>query len=364
MDKSYSDNSNNKELSNKEKKNQRQSKFLESKKIKSHAVEGETFSHVPVLFHETVNAVDNLDDTKIVVDGTLGGGGHSAEIILRFAPKELIGIDQDLSAIDSASKRIAELQNTNFAPPRPKAVFTPVHSNFSNIKNILKNHLGEDGKVDAIIADLGVSSHQIDNAERGFSYMQDAPLDMRMDTSKAMATAYDVVNNWTESRLGEIIREYGEDRWWKKIAGDIVKAREIAPIETTAQLSKICVDAVPGAYFRTGGHPAKRTFQAIRIAVNAELDALEKFIFDAVDCLYRGGRIAVITFHSLEDRIVKQAFKKMATDCLCPPKTPMCICGHRATLDIITRKPILPSSEEIESNSRSGSAKLRVAQRI
>ncbi|MCL2587110.1 MAG: 16S rRNA (cytosine(1402)-N(4))-methyltransferase RsmH [Firmicutes bacterium] len=296
------------------------------------------FKHIPVLLDEVINAL-NLKQDSIVIDATLGGGGHSQEILKIIKRGKLYGIDQDMDAIKVAAARI---QAKNFQA---------IHGNFASL-NI--------NGVDAILADIGVSSHQIDTGQRGFSYITDGPLDMRMDTTKKF-TAADLVNNAKESYLKFIIREYGEERFAGRIATALVKSR---PHKTTIGLAKVIEASVPGAYYRTGGHPAKRTFQALRIEVNKELESLEKFLERAVDALNPGGRLAVISFHSLEDRMVKQAFKHYASSCLCPPKTPQCICGHKPTLKIITKKPITATKEELKINPRASSAKLRVAERI
>ena len=304
-----------------------------------------SFKHTPVLLDEVITSL-NLQHGSVVVDATVGGGGHSQVMLEKILPNgKLHAFDQDINAITEAKRVIASrhydisFHNTNFA-------------------NIKKELAGE--RVDAILADLGVSSHQIDTPERGFSYMHDAELDMRMDASQKM-TGSTIVNNARESELVHILSEYGEERFAKRIAASIIRAR---PIKTTGELAKICVDSVPSNYWKFVGHPAKKTFQAIRIAVNRELDVLEKFLHDSVDILKPQGRIAVITFHSLEDRIVKNIFRHYSLDCTCPPKTPQCICNHRQKLRIITRKPVIPSTEEIKNNPRSASAKLRVAERI
>lgn len=306
------------------------------------------FEHVPVLLGEVIDALD-LKIGDVVVDATLGGGGHSQEILKRIGNKGvLVGIDQDLQAIKAATKRLSQEAGN----------FHAVHSSFTQIDKVLCD-LGISG-VDAILADLGVSSHQIDEGSRGFSYMNDGPLDMRMNPSQKF-TAADLVNNSKESFLRMIIKEYGEERFSGRIASAIVEAR---PHTTTLGLAKAIEASVPAAYYRTGGHPAKRTFQALRIEVNRELESLELFLKKSVDALKPRGRLAVISFHSLEDRIVKQSFKTMSSSCLCPPKSPQCICGHRATLEIVTRKPIVAGAEEVKLNSRSLSAKLRVATKL
>jgi len=306
------------------------------------------FQHTPVLLKEVIDSL-TLKKGSTIVDATLGGGGHSSEIIKKISPNgKLIGLDQDITAINSSKKKFEKELKDNGV----ELVFH--NTNFANLSKVLG-----DEKVDSILADLGVSSHQIDTAERGFSYMMDAPLDMRMGGSKK--TAHDVVNNYSEKRLEQIIRNYGEERYAGRIASAIVKNR---PISTTHQLAKICTDAVPCHYYKTGGHPAKRTFQGIRIEVNDELGVLERFIPQAIDSLKPKGRLAIITFHSLEDRIVKQMFRHFSTECLCPPKTPQCICGHVASVKLVTKKPIIPSDKEISENPRASSAKLRVVEKI
>ena len=302
------------------------------------------FNHVPVLANEAIAGLA-LSRGDVCVDATVGGGGHSAMLLSAVGKAgHLHAFDRDATALIAAKHRLDDFSNVTFH-----------HTNFANIKRALG-----DTKANAILADIGVSSHQIDTPERGFSYMHDAPLDMRMDKS-AKFSAHTIVNNAKVAELENIIRDYGEERFAKRIDANIVAAR---PIQTTGELAKICVDSVPSTYWKHVGHPAKKTFQAIRIAVNAELDSLEKFLHDSVDLLNPGGRIAVITFHSLEDRIVKQTFKHYAASCLCPPKTPICICGHKPSLEIITKKPIEASAEELKNNPRAASAKLRIAQKI
>jgi len=302
------------------------------------------YSHVSVLLAETVEAL-NLKAGDVVVDSTLGGGGHAMAVYKRVQPTgKLVGIDRDISAIQ------------NF-PATDRVQLA--HANYCEIDRVL-DEFGVD-KVDAIVADLGLSSHQIDTAERGFSYMNDAPLDMRMNASEDAKTAYDVVNTMSEKVLANLIYELGDERYSRQIAANIVRSR---PIKTTGELSQICVESVPVSYFKFFGHPAKKTFQAIRMLVNRELESLEKFLEFAPQRLKVGGRIAIITFHSGEDRLVKHEFKRMATDCLCPPKSPKCICGHKATMRLVTKKPITPGREELKANPRSASAKLRVAEKI
>lgn len=308
------------------------------------------FKHVSVLLDETIEGL-NIKEDGIYVDCTLGGAGHSSEIIKRLSPKgRLIGIDQDRDALDAAKERLKGYNNVTF-----------VHDNFTNIEFILDN-LNID-KVDGVLADLGVSSYQLDKAERGFSYMQDAPLDMRMNRESKFS-AYDVVNNYSEEELYKVIREYGEEKFAGRIAKFIVDKRKDGPINTTFELVDIIKRAIPAKMRRDGPHPAKRTFQAIRIEVNKELEILDKAIESAVNKLNIGGRIAIITFHSLEDRIIKNKFKQLEEPCTCPKEFPICVCGKVSKLKVITRKPIEPSEEEVEVNPRSRSAKLRVAERI
>ncbi|WP_139904233.1 16S rRNA (cytosine(1402)-N(4))-methyltransferase RsmH [Clostridium thermarum] len=308
------------------------------------------FKHISIMAEQCIEGL-NIKQDGIYVDCTLGGGGHSSCILQKLSPKgRLIGIDQDIEAINAAKNRLREYDNVTY-----------VNDNFRNIKNILSN-LGID-KVDGILADLGVSSYQLDNAERGFSYMHDAPLDMRMNRNDRLS-AYDVVNGYSQEDLERIIREYGEEKFARRIAAFIVDRRAINMIETTFQLVDIIKAAIPAKARREGPHPAKRTFQAIRIEVNKELEILNKTVVDGVNCLNDGGRIAVITFHSLEDRIIKNKFKELENPCTCPPGFPICQCGKKPLVKVITRKPIEPSEEEVESNPRSRSAKLRIAERI
>ena len=308
------------------------------------------FKHISVLLEECLDAL-NIRKDGIYVDCTLGGAGHSSEIVKRLDEEgRLIGIDQDKDALKAAGDRLKEFNNV-----------TLVHSNFHDIYNVL-NNLDLEG-VDGILIDLGVSSYQLDNGERGFSYMQDAPLDMRMNRENSLS-AYEIVNNYSEEELFKIIREYGEEKFAKRIAGFIVKARENKPVETTLELVDIIKAAIPAKARREGPHPAKRTFQAIRIEVNKELDIIESTIRDGVEKLNKGGRMAIITFHSLEDRIVKNVYKDLANPCTCPSSFPICICNKEAKVKLITRKPIEASKEELEYNPRSRSAKLRVIEKI
>ncbi len=305
------------------------------------------FKHKSVLLNETIESL-NIKPDGIYVDGTLGGGGHSFEICKRLGDKgRLIGIDQDMDAIEAASKRLEEFKD--------KTEF--IHSNYNNIKNIL-NNLGID-KVDGIVLDLGVSSYQLDNPERGFTYREDVPLDMRMDKEESM-TAKDIVNDYTEPELFRVIRDYGEEQFAKNIAKHIVKARQEKPIETTGELNEIIKAAIPAKLREHGGHPSKKTYQAIRIELNHELDVLENSLDTMIELLNPKGRISVITFHSLEDRIVKNIFRKNMNPCTCPPDFPVCVCGKKPTGRLITRKPIVPSEKELEENKRAKSSKLRV----
>lgn len=307
------------------------------------------FHHVSVLLNECIEGL-SIDKDGIYVDGTLGGAGHSYEICKRLDGGRLIGIDQDMNAINAAKERLKEFGE--------KVTF--VNDNFSNIKNILKELDIE--KVDGFLLDIGVSSHQLDEAGRGFSYMQDAPLDMRMDITKPLS-AYEVVNEYSEEEINNVIFKYGEERWAKRIAQFIVEQRAQKPIETTFELVDVIKKAVPKGARKDGPHPAKRTFQAIRIEVNGELEILEHTVDDMTEVLNRGGRLCIITFHSLEDRIVKNAFRKQENPCTCPHEFPVCVCGKKPLAKVITRKPIVPSEEELEVNHRARSAKLRVLER-
>lgn len=307
------------------------------------------FHHISVLLNECIESL-NIKPDGIYVDGTLGGAGHSYEICKRLTTGRLIGIDQDMNAINAATERLKEFKDK----------VTLVHSNFSNVKQVFED-LGIE-KADGFLLDIGVSSYQLDEAERGFSYMQDAPLDMRMDTSRSLS-AYEVVNEYSEKELNDIIFEYGEERWAKRIAEFIVAERKIKPIETTFELVDVIKKAVPKGARKDGPHPAKRTFQAIRIEVNGELDVLKTAINDMTDLLNPEGRLAIITFHSLEDRIVKNEFRKQENPCTCPREFPVCVCGKKSKGKVVTRKPILPSDEELSANHRARSAKLRVFER-
>lgn len=306
------------------------------------------FKHVSVLLDECLEAL-NIKEDGTYVDCTLGGAGHTKEILKRLKGGKLIGIDQDTDALNNAKEALKEYDNV-----------TLVHSNFEEIRKIIEEHAPEG--VDGILMDLGVSSYQLDEGERGFSYMKDAPLDMRMNREDDL-TAYEVINSYEEEDIYRIIRDYGEENWAKRIAEFIVKARGEKPIETTLELVEIIKKAIPSKARREGPHPAKRTFQAIRIEVNRELTIIRNTILDAVDGLKPEGRLVIITFHSLEDRIVKNTYKELMYPCTCPSNMP-CICGKTATVKILTKKPILPGELEIEENPRSRSAKLRVLEKI
>ncbi|HIW41447.1 MAG TPA: 16S rRNA (cytosine(1402)-N(4))-methyltransferase RsmH [Candidatus Mediterraneibacter vanvlietii] len=308
------------------------------------------FNHTSVLLHETVDGL-NIKPDGIYVDATLGGGGHAYEVCSQLGEQgRFIGIDQDAAAIEAAGKRLEGFGEK----------VTIIRSNYRDMKPRL-HEIGID-KVDGIVIDLGVSSYQLDTAERGFSYRADAPLDMRMDQRQKM-TAKDIVNNYSEAELYRVIRDYGEDKFAKNIAKHIAAERSKAPIETTEQLNEIIRHAIPMKIRKASGHPSKRTFQAIRIELNHELDVLRDSLDEMIDMLNPGGRICIITFHSLEDRIVKSAFRKNENPCTCPSHFPVCVCGKVSKGKVITRKPILPSEEEMESNSRSKSAKLRIFER-
>ncbi|MGI6703055.1 MAG: 16S rRNA (cytosine(1402)-N(4))-methyltransferase RsmH [Clostridia bacterium] len=309
------------------------------------------FEHRTVLLDETVEYL-RVRPNGIYVDATLGGGGHSLEIVKRLGSGgRLIGIDRDQNAVRAAGKRLeAYLDRTAL-----------MHGNFRDIAALVRS-CGEKA-VDGIVMDLGVSSHQLDEGERGFSYMQDAPLDMRMDRGQEL-NALEVVNGYDEERLASIIAGYGEERWAKRIATFIVQERKRAPIETTGKLVEVIKAAIPAGARRKGPHPAKRTFQALRIEVNDELGILERAIRDGIGLLKEGGRICVITFHSLEDRKVKQTFRQLENPCTCPPRAPVCVCGKEPMVRTITRKPIVPTEKEIVQNPRSRSAGLRVAEKL
>lgn len=306
-----------------------------------------TFEHKSVLLHETVDSL-NIRPDGIYVDGTLGGGGHASLVCSRLGENgRLIGIDQDADAIAAATERLKPYSGR----------VTIVRNNYENIDTVLAE-LGISG-VDGIYLDLGVSSYQLDTAERGFTYREDAPLDMRMDQRNA-ETAADIVNGYSEMELYRIIRDYGEDRFAKNIAKHIVRARQEKSLETTGELIEVIKAAIPAKVRATGGHPAKRTFQAIRIELNKELEVLEHSIDKMIGLLNPGGRLSIITFHSLEDRIVKNKFKENENPCVCPPDFPVCMCGRKSRGRVVTRKPIVPTGQEIEENKRSKSSKLRV----
>lgn len=308
------------------------------------------FKHKSVLLEETIENL-NIKPDGIYVDGTLGGGGHSYHIAEQLSSNgRLIGIDQDADAIAAATKRLEPFSDR----------VTIVRNNYCNFEQVLKE-LSID-KVDGIVLDLGVSSYQLDTAERGFTYKTDAPLDMRMDQRQQL-TAKDIVNTYSEFDLYRIIRDYGEDKFAKNIARHIVSARQIKPIETTFELNEVIKAAIPMKVRAVGGHPAKKTFQAIRIELNHELDVLEDSIDTMIDHLNDKGRICIITFHSLEDRIVKTRFRNCENPCTCPPDFPVCVCGKKSKGKVITRKPIVPSEEELVENKRSKSSKLRVFER-
>ena len=308
------------------------------------------FKHVSVLLNECLQGLD-IKENGIYVDCTLGGAGHSSEILKRLSRDgTLIGIDQDKDALSAAKKRLESYQNVKY-----------VHSNFYNIDDILKNL--EIEEVDGILMDLGVSSYQLDEGERGFSYMKDAPLDMRMNRDNDFS-AYDIVNTYSLEELHKIIKDYGEERFAKRVATFIVNKREEKPIESTLELVEIIKAAIPAKARREGPHPAKRTFQAIRIEVNSELKILNNAIEDGVNRLSKGGRMAIITFHSLEDRIVKLKFRELADPCTCPKDFPVCICGKKPLVKLVSRKAIEPSNQEVEENPRSRSARLRIVEKL
>ena len=310
------------------------------------------FNHYSVLLNETIENL-NIKPDGIYVDGTLGGGGHAYQVASRLSEKgRLIGIDQDADAIAAAGERLKEFGDK----------ITIIRSNYANMKEEL-HRIGVE-KVDGIVLGLGVSSFQLDTPERGFTYRdENAPLDMRMDDRQSL-TAKDIVNGYSEMDLYRIIRDYGEDKFAKNIAKHIVQERAKKPIETTGELTEIIRASIPMKVQVTGGHPAKRTFQAIRIELNKELEVLQNNLDDMIDLLNPGGRICIITFHSLEDRIVKTNFKRNENPCTCPSDFPVCVCGKKSKGKVVTRKPILPSEEELEVNSRSKSAKLRVFERV
>lgn len=308
------------------------------------------FAHKSVLLDETIEGL-NIREGKIYLDGTLGGAGHSREILKRLKGSGLlIGIDQDIEALEVAKERLSDYKNVEF-----------FNLNYINFEKAL-DELGID-KIDGVLLDIGVSSYQFDNPERGFSYRFDAPLDMRMDQDFEIS-AKDIVNTYSESEITRIIKDYGEEKWASRIAKFVVEERKKKDIETTFELVEIIKNAIPASARRNGPHPAKRTFQALRIEVNRELDVLKDSIERFVHRLNPGGRIAIITFHSLEDRIVKNAFKYLEKDCICPPSSPICMCDKKKEIKILTRKPITASDEELKENKRSHSAKLRIAEKL
>ena len=309
------------------------------------------FSHIPVLLDETL-ALLAPERGGIFVDGTLGGGGHAEAVLARLPESgRLIGIDRDWEAVHAAGDRLTAYEGR----------FTALHGNFFSMRALL-SEIGVP-QVSGILLDLGVSSHQLDTQVRGFSYKTDAPLDMRMDQSSAL-TAREVVNTYPEAELARVIWEYGEERFSRRIAERVCRAREQSPLETTLQLAQIVRESIPAKYRNEPQHPARRTFQALRIEVNGELKGLDRAVEDACDLLQKGGRLCIITFHSLEDRIVKQAFRRFENPCTCPPSAPVCICGKEPKAKILTKKPLTASSEEEARNSRSTSAKLRCIEKI
>lgn len=308
------------------------------------------FEHISVLLNEAIEGL-NIKKDGIYVDGTLGGAGHSKEIVKRLGNGKLIGIDQDADAIKKATEELKEFKD--------KVII--VHNNFKNIDVIMKEQ--NISGIDGLLLDLGVSSHQLDEGDRGFSYNMNSFLDMRMDISQDLS-GWDVVNKYSKKELERIIKEYGEERWAARIAEFIETERQIKAIDTTGDLVDVIKKAIPSGARKDGPHPAKRTFQAIRIEVNKELEILKDSINKAVKLLNTGGRICIITFHSLEDRIVKETFKELNLDCICPPEMPICVCNKKKELNIVTKKPILPSEKEIEFNPRARSAKLRIGEKV
>ncbi len=308
------------------------------------------FKHFSVMLDECIEMLDIKED-GIYVDCTLGGAGHSKKILKKLSPKgRLIGIDQDLDALKAAKEKLKDFNNVTY-----------VHNNFYNIKDILES-LGIE-KVDGILMDLGVSSYQLDQGERGFSYMKEAALDMRMNREEAFS-AYNVVNEYSEDELFRILRDFGEEKFSRRIASRIVEKRKVKPVETTLELVKIIDECIPAKFKREGGHPAKRTFQGIRIEVNSELSILDRAIGDGIEALNKDGVMAIITFHSLEDRIVKNKFRDLVDPCKCPKDLPMCVCGKKPIIKLINKKPIEATKEELDNNSRSKSAKLRGCKKI
>lgn len=308
------------------------------------------FHHIPVMLKECIEGL-NIKPDGIYFDGTLGGGGHSEAILKRLGNGKLIATDLDDDALAFATKRLREYSEN----------FIPVKSNFKDFDEVLSSN--GYGEIDGFLLDLGVSSYQLDNKERGFSYLsEDTPLDMRMDETQPLS-ARTVVNEYTEGNLRYLISMYGEERFAANIAREIVQKRQIKPIETTGELVKIIIDAIPKK-FQHDGHPAKRTFQAIRIEVNGELDGLKECVYGMVKRLKKGGRLAIITFHSLEDRIVKQCFKDLETACTCDKRFPVCVCGRKQVIEVITKKPVVASEQETNDNPRSKCAKLRIAEKL
>ncbi|HEY8421319.1 MAG TPA: 16S rRNA (cytosine(1402)-N(4))-methyltransferase RsmH [Thermoclostridium sp.] len=311
------------------------------------------FSHEPVLLKECIEGL-NIRKDGVYVDCTIGGAGHSVEILKRLGPEGLlIGIDQDVEALEAAKEKLESVNS--------KGRFITIYENFENIRKILEAQKIK--SVDGILMDLGVSSYQLDADERGFKYLNDAPLDMRMNQNDEF-TAKELVNTWPKDEIARIIRDYGEEKWASRIAEFICKAREDYVIETTSQLVDIIKAAIPASARREAQHPAKRTFQAIRIAVNRELEVLEAVLPDMLESLNRGGRLCIITFHSLEDRIVKQFFRDRSGRCKCPPDFPKCVCNAVRELKVITPKPIIPTEEELKRNHRARSAKLRISEKL
>ena len=308
------------------------------------------FSHISVLLEESINSL-SVNQIGIYVDGTLGGGGHSSRLLSQSAGAKLIGIDRDTEALAAAKKRLECFGD--------RVIYH--HGNYCQIKDILKQY-NIDG-IDGAILDLGVSSYQLDNAERGFSYNHNAKLDMRMDRSHGI-TAYDVVNTYDKFRLAKIFSDYGEEKFAMRIAEKIDKFRQIKPVDTTFELAELIKEGIPAAKRREGGHPAKRVFQAIRIEVNGELEVLKQSVEDFFDCLKPGGRLAIITFHSLEDRIVKNCFNNFCKGCTCPPDFPICVCGNKPKGKLVNKKPIIAGEAELLGNSRSSCAKLRVIEKL
>lgn len=308
------------------------------------------FKHIPVLLNEVISGLE-IKPRGIYIDCTMGGGGHSSEILKKLKTGKLIGFDKDEDAVAVCKEKFKNNRNVEI-----------IKADFKNSPQILQG-MALEGKIDGILIDLGVSSYQIDSAERGFSFLHNGKLDMRMDKSQSL-TAYDVVNFYNEQKLLEILYQFGEEKNAKNIVKNIISARKIKPIETTFELKDIIERSFPKKIIYGKGGVSKQTFQAIRIEVNKELAGLEECLENLIKLLNHGGRMAVISFHSLEDRIVKNVFKKQATDCLCPPKTPICICGHKASVKLITRKPIVATQEELKFNSRSSSAKLRIIEKL